>query len=386
MKRKISILGSTGSIGTQALEVIDHINDKFEVYGLAGGNNLELLKEQIRKYNPKKVSIKEEKFLKELKSEFSNVSFGYGDEGLDEIASDTQNDVVLISVSGINGLFPTLSAIKNNIDVALANKETLVAAGNIVMDRLSKSKSRLLPVDSEHSAIHQCICSEFKKSIHKLVLTASGGPFRDKTEEEMQNATIDETLSHPKWNMGSKITVDSATLMNKGLEVIEAHHMFNIDYDNIDVVIHPQSIIHSAVEYNDGSLIAQLGWPSMHIPIQYALTYPERIEGIKTRSFNLFEAAKLEFYKPDYNKFPCLKLAFQAGKLGGTYTTVLNAINEEAVYEYLKGNIKLTDIAKVVEIGLEKHSAPQKLVTINEIIDIDKISRLKTKEIIKSHC
>ncbi|MEI7474990.1 MAG: 1-deoxy-D-xylulose-5-phosphate reductoisomerase [bacterium] len=382
MKRKISILGSTGSIGTQALEVIDQLQDKFEIYALAGGNNVELLKEQIRKYKPQKVSIKEEKFLNELKTEFSSVKFNYGDDGLNEIASDTENNTVLIAVTGINGLFPTLSAIKNNIDVALANKETLVAAGSIVMEALSKSKSKLLPVDSEHSAIHQCLCSDFKNAVQRLVLTASGGPFRDKTREEMQNVTIEDTLAHPKWNMGSKITVDSATLMNKGLEVIEAHHMFNVDYDDIDVVIHPQSIIHSAVEYKDGSLIAQLGWPSMHIPIQYAISHPERINGIKTRSFNLFEAAKLEFFKPDYNKFPCLKLAFEAGRLGGTYTTVLNAVNEEAVYEYLKGTIKLTDIAKVVDISLELHVSAQSL-TIEEIIAIDKEARIKTQEIIK---
>lgn len=382
MKRKISILGSTGSIGTQALEVVDFLKDKIEIYALAGGNNINLLKEQIRKYKPKVVSIKEEKYLSELKIEFSNIKFLHGNQGLIEIASDKNNDLILIAVTGINGLHPTLAAIDNNIDIALANKETLVAAGQIVMSKLSKSESRLLPVDSEHSAILQCLDTNKINKPSRLILTASGGPFRNKTVNEIKNATVEDTLTHPKWDMGSKITVDSATLMNKGLEVIEAHYLFNIDYKNIDVVIHPQSIVHSAIEYIDGSLIAQLGWPSMHIPIQYAICYPERLEGIKTKSFNLFDADKLEFFKPDYEKFPCLNLAFEAGKLGGTYTTALNAINEEAVLSFLNRQIKLSDIASIVEKGLDLHKNRSN-ADIDEIIEIDKNSRIIANELIK---
>jgi len=356
MFKQISILGSTGSIGTQALEVVDSLPGLFKIYGLAAGTNIEVLKRQIKKYRPEVVSVKDEKIALELKKEIQNIEILCGRDGLTQIAGSLKNDLVLIAVSGITGLFPTLAAIDNKINIALANKETLVAAGNIVMSRAEKNGVSILPVDSEHSAIYQCLNNKKTGQIKKLIITGSGGPFRTKALSEMANASVQETLSHPKWSMGNKITVDSATLMNKGLEVIEAHWLFDTDYKNIDVVIHPQSIVHSAVEFVDGSIIAQMGIPSMHIPIQYALTYPDRHKGLETGSLSLTEAAKLDFEKPDLERFPCLKLAYDAGIEGGTCPVALNALNEEAVYAFLAGKIKLTEICSIVDKGLQAHT------------------------------
>lgn len=380
MKKKISILGSTGSIGKQALEVVDKMPGKFEIYALAAAHNVDSIKEQIKKYNPEVVCMSDEKAVCELKKEFSNLKVLHGNDGLVEIAQNTLNDIVLVCVTGLNGLYPTLAAINNGIDVALANKETLVAAGDIVMSRLKQSKSKLLPVDSEHSAIHQCI--KDIEQVKKLLITASGGPFRDKPIDFMRNATVAQTLNHPRWSMGSKITVDSATLMNKGLEVIEAHHLFGLDYENIDVVIHPQSIIHSAIEYNDGSIIAQMGLPSMHIPIQYALTYPERFEGIKTGSFDFTQISQLTFEKPDLKKFHCLELAYHSGKEGGTSPVVLNAANEEAVYAYLDEKIPLYRIGEIVEEILSKHTTI-KNPSLSDIIEVDAQTRDYVKNLLK---
>lgn len=374
-KKRISIIGSTGSIGTQALEVIEKIQNKFEILSLAGGDNINLLRKQIKQFQPKMVSVKSIDSKKELQKEFSNVKFTMGDEGLEEICSNVENDLILVAVSGKTGLRPTLKAIKNKINVALANKETLVMAGDVVMKKAKANDVNILPVDSEHSAIHQCVKNI--NDIKKLIITASGGPFRDKHINEIKCATVEETLAHPKWNMGKKITVDSATLMNKGLEVIEAHHLFGTSYDNIQVVIHPQSIIHSAVEYVDGSVIAQLGWPSMHIPIQYALTYPERIMGIKSESFSFIDAKRFDFEIPDLEKFPCLKLAYEAGKAGGSAPVCLNAANEEAVFAFLRGEIKLFRIAGIVEKMLLQHKIV-KNPSIDEIFEIDKEIRIKT--------
>ncbi len=325
MKKKISIIGSTGSIGTQALEVIERLPDKFELIALAAGSNKELLEAQAAKFKPRYTCL--------------------GEDELERIANDKENDIILVAVSGKIGLKPTLRAIENGIDIALANKETLVMAGEIVMDAARARGVNILPVDSEHSAIHQCGL----KDAEKLIITASGGPFLHSTREVMQNATAAEALAHPRWNMGKKITVDCATLMNKGLEVIEARHLFNIPYEKIDVIVHPQSIIHSAVAYKDGSVLAQLGLPSMHIPIQYALTYPERFEGIKSKSFSFADVARLDFEAPDMEQFPCLSLAIEAGKTGGSAPAILNAANEEAVFAFLEGKIKLGDIYTVTE-------------------------------------
>ena len=358
-KRKISIIGSTGSIGTQALEVIDKLRDKFEIIALAGGHNVELLNRQAEKFKPKYTCL--------------------GEEGLERICSDKDNDIILVACSGKIGLKPTLTAIKNGIDIALANKETLVMAGDIVMAEAKKYGVNIVPVDSEHCAIHQCIKNI--NQVDKLIITASGGPFLHKSVEEMKNSTVEEALAHPRWNMGKKITVDSATLMNKGLEVIEAHHLFGFDYDDIEVVVHPQSIVHSAIEYKDGSVIAQLGLPSMHIPIQYAITYPERYEGIKSKSFSFAEIARLDFEKPDFEKFPTVKLAYEMGKTGGTATVCMNAANEEAVFAFLDGKIKLYNIYEITKKMCDEHKVIQN-PSIDEIFETDKEIRIKSQEVI----
>lgn len=377
---KISILGSTGSIGRQAVEVIQKMPDFFEIVSIAGGSNVELLREQIKLLNPKNVSVKSEQDAIKLQKEFPKINVLFGDKGLIDIASDKTNERILVSVSGKAGLKPTLAAIDNHIDVALANKETLVMAGDIVMSRAKKEGVKILPVDSEHGAIHQCLSN--RNEVEKLIITASGGPFRNKSIDEMKNATVEETLHHPRWNMGKKITIDSATLMNKGLEVIEAHHLFDIPYEKIQVVVHPQSIVHSAVEYVDGSVIAQLGFPSMHIPIQYTLTYPHRFEGIETRSFDFIKAGRLDFDAPDLEKFPCLKLAFEAGKKGGTLPVVMNAANEEAVFAFLDKKISLWQIFEITKNMMENHDnilSP----SLEQIFDIDRITRESVKKLTK---
>lgn len=377
MKKKITIIGSTGSIGTQALEVIEKISDEFEIIGLAAGSNVDLLNKQIEKFHPKTVCIGKKAEIAD-----KSVKVLYGDEGLEELCSNKENDIILVAVSGKIGLRPTISAIKNGINIALANKETLVMAGDIVTKLAKEYNVKILPVDSEHSAIHQCI--KDISQVSKLIITASGGPFLHKTVEDMKNATVEQTLKHPRWNMGRKITVDSATLMNKGLEVIEAHHLFGFDYDDIEVVVHPQSIVHSAVEYADGSVIAQLGLPSMHIPIQYAITYPNRIEGIKSKSFSFAEIAHLDFEKPDFEKFPTVKLAYQAGKEGGSATICLNAANEEAVFAFLENKIKLFDIYAITEKMYNAHNIV-KNPSIDEIFAIDEEIRIKTRELINKY-
>ena len=369
---KISILGSTGSIGRQAIEVIQKMPGFFEVVSLTGGANLDVLRSQIKLVNPKNVCVKSEQDALALKKEFPRINVLHGDEGLVEIAGDKTNERILVSVSGKTGLKPTLAAIENNIDVALANKETLVMAGDIVMKRAKEKNVKILPVDSEHGAIHQCLSN--RDEVEKLIITASGGPFRNKTIDDIKNATVEETLHHPRWNMGKKITIDSATLMNKGLEVIEAHHLFNMPYEKIQVVVHPQSIVHSAVEYVDGSVIAQLGFPSMHIPIQYTLTYPHRFEGIETRSFDFVKAGRLDFDAPDLEKFPCLKLAFEAGKQGGTLPVVMNAANEEAVYLFLDKKISLWQIYEITKTMMDSHTNILN-PSLEQILETDMIIR-----------
>lgn len=375
-KRKISIIGSTGSIGRQALEVIEKLQDKFEIIALTGGANVELLREQALKFKPKYVCVGNSKGEK---LDIAGVKTLYGQEGLEEICSIKENDIILVSVSGKVGLRPTLTAIDNGIDIALANKETLVMAGDIVMPRAKEKGVNIIPVDSEHCAIHQCI--KDISQVDKLIITASGGPFLHKTIDDMKNATVAQALNHPRWSMGKKITVDSATLMNKGLEIIEAHHLFNMPYEKIDVVVHPQSIVHSAIEYVDGSVIAQLGLPSMHIPIQYAITYPERFEGIKSKSFSFADIARLDFEKPDFEKFPSVKMAYEAGEIGGSATVCMNAANEEAVFAFLEDKIKLYEIYQITSKMMEQHHLVKK-PSIDEIFEIDKEVRVKTRELI----
>ena len=377
-KRKISIIGSTGSIGRQALEVIEKLKDKFEIIALAGGNNIELLKKQAEKFKPKYIcSNAPSPLCGESLSD--GLKLLQGSEGLEQICSNNENDIILVACSGKVGLRPTLTAIKNGIDIALANKETLVMAGDIVMCEAKKYGVNIIPVDSEHCAIHQCIKNI--NQVDKLIITASGGPFLHKSIDDMKNATVEQALAHPRWNMGKKITVDSATLMNKGLEIIEAHHLFGFDYDNIEVIVHPQSIVHSAIEYVDGSVIAQLGLPSMHIPIQYAITYPERFDGIKSKSFSFAEIARLDFEKPDYDKFPTVKLAYEMGRLGGTATVCMNAANEEAVFAFLAGKIKLYNIYEITKKMCDEHKVIEN-PSIDEIFTVDENIRNKTKEYI----
>ena len=388
-KRKISIIGSTGSIGTQALEVIEKLQDKFEIIALAGGKNIELLRQQAEKFKPKFVCHNSPLPLEgdgknstqgmSVRNSDEGYKILYGAEGLEEICSNKENDIILVACSGKIGLKPTLKAIENGIDIALANKETLVMAGDIVMEAAKKHGVKIIPVDSEHCAIHQCI--KDINQVDKLIITASGGPFLHKSIDEIKNATVKEALAHPRWHMGKKITVDSATLMNKGLEIIEAHHLFGFDYDDIEVVVHPQSIVHSAIEYKDGSVIAQLGLPSMHIPIQYAITYPERYEGIKSKSFSFAEIARLDFEAPDFEKFPTVKLAYKAGKLGGTATACLNAANEEAVFAFLDGKINLYQIYEITKKIFDEHKVI-KNPTIDEIFAVDFETREKTKKLI----
>ena len=376
MKKKIAILGSTGSIGTQTLEVISDHDDKFRVELLSANKNYELLIQQAKKYKPKAIifgDITHKKILNEnLKSESIDIFFG--DDALNNFNQFCNPDLVVTALVGKSGLIPTINAIENNIDVALANKETLVVAGDIIMKLLEKNNVKIYPVDSEHSAIFQCLTGEDYNAIEKIILTASGGPFRNKKINEFKNITKKEALNHPNWEMGDKITIDSSTLMNKGLEVIEAKFLFNIDIDMIEVVIHPQSIIHSMVEFIDGSIKAQMGEPDMKLPIQYALGFPRRLENNYDR-FNFFKNNKLTFEKPCLDTFQNLKLAFDAGKSGGNSPCILNASNEIVVEAFLQEKISYLDMTKIIKESLNKISyiaSPN----LEQLIETD----LKTRE------
>lgn len=353
--KKISIIGSTGSIGTQTLEVCDNLQN-VQVMGLSANNNVKLAEEQIRKYNPKLFAMVNEDAAKALKVAVSDTDTKVisGTDCMSEISTMPEIDTVVTSVVGIAGLVPTMNAIKSGVNIALANKETLVTAGSIVMKAAEDNNVSILPVDSEHSAIFQCIGNHPQSEINRLIITASGGSFYGKKAEELENVSVKEALNHPNWSMGQKITIDSATLMNKGLEVIEAHWLYGIDYDNIDVVVHRESIVHSLVEFKDMSVLAQLGLPDMKLPIHYALCYPKRVPS-NVKPLNLWEVGNLTFAKPDYETFRCLSLAIKAGREGGTMPTVLNGANEVAVELFLKGKIKFNDIARIVEKAMENH-------------------------------
>jgi len=355
--KKIAILGSTGSIGTQALEVISHLKDNFKVELLSAYSNFELLCEQAKKFKPKTIIFGDQnksKILeKNLKQEKVNIR--YGEDALNSFFKYCEADIVLTAVVGKSGLIPTINAINNNIDIALANKETLVIAGDIIKKLCENNKVNIYPVDSEHSAIYQCLLGEKQKNIDKIILTASGGPFRGKSISDLKYITKEDALNHPNWDMGNKISIDSSTLMNKGLEVIEAKYLFNIDFDSIEVVIHPQSIIHSMVEFKDGSIKAQLGDPDMKLPIQFALGYPDRIRN-NFKRFNFLKNNNLTFERPCLKTFNNLKLAFQAGKKGGNSPCILNASNEVVVEAFLKDKIAYLDMTKLIEESLNKIS------------------------------
>ena len=354
--KKIAILGSTGSIGTQTLDVIRAHSDELEVVALAAGSNKERLKEQIREFHPELVSLSDEKKAQELKEELAGeaVEVVCGMDGLIEVAGIDSADVVVTAVVGMMGILPTMEAIRQGKDIALANKETLVTAGHLIIPMAREYGVSILPVDSEHSAIFQCLQGEPKKALDKILLTASGGPFRGKSAEFLETVTLEDALNHPNWSMGPKITIDSSTMVNKGLEVMEAKWLFGVDYSQIEVVIQPQSIIHSMVQYIDGAVIAQLGTPDMRVPIEYALFYPER-RSLPGNRLDFSKLSQITFEKPDYKVFRGLSLAIEAGKTGGTMPTVFNAANERAVAKFLKGEIKYTDIVRSIEKCMDAH-------------------------------
>lgn len=354
--KKIAILGSTGSIGTQTLDVIRAHSDELEVVALAVGSNKERLKEQIREFHPELVSLSDEKKAQELKEELAGeaVEVVCGMDGLIEVAGIDSADVVVTAVVGMMGILPTMEAIRKGKDIALANKETLVTAGHLIIPMAREYGVSILPVDSEHSAIFQCLQGEPKKALDKILLTASGGPFRGKSAEFLETVTLEDALNHPNWSMGPKITIDSSTMVNKGLEVMEAKWLFGVDYSQIEVVIQPQSIIHSMVQYIDGAVIAQLGTPDMRVPIEYALFYPER-RSLPGDRLDFSKLSQITFEKPDYKVFRGLSLAIEAGKTGGTMPTVFNAANERAVAKFLKGEIKYTDIVRSIEKCMDAH-------------------------------
>ena len=367
MKKRIAILGSTGSIGRQTLDVVSAFFSEFEVTGLATKGYLDIFKKQIKKFSPKHVSICEEDYDYFPFLEYKTKVYRGGD-GLIKLATDPRTDVVVMSIVGTAGLPATIEAIKCGKTIALASKEVLVAAGDIVMPLTKKHNAQILPLDSEHSAIFQSLQGQ-KNEIKRLILTASGGPFRKYSKKQLSKVTAKQALKHPTWNMGQKITIDSSTLMNKGLEVIEAHHLFGVPYEKIEVVVHPQSIIHSMVEFVDGSIIAQLGVPDMRTPIQYALTYPDRKPN-KHGNVDFIKLGAMTFEAPDMEKFPCLALAYKAGKTGGTLPAVLSAANDTAVELFLNGRIKYNDIPKIVASAMKKHKLI-KHPTLEQILEAE---------------
>lgn len=354
--RKIVLLGSTGSIGTQTLDVVRNNSKELEVVGLAANTRVAEVEKQVREFKPKYVCMYDEKAAKDLKDRLSDLgTIVYsGMEGLLEIVSVPEADTVLTAVVGMIGIQPTIRAIESGKDIALANKETLVCAGHIIMPLAAEKKVKILPVDSEHSAIFQSLNGEPKDKVEKILLTASGGPFRGKKVSDLVNMTAADALKHPNWDMGPKVTIDSSSLVNKGLEVMEARWLFDVSLDNIQVVIHPQSIIHSAVQYVDGAVIAQLGVPDMKLPIQYALFYPDR-RPMAEKRLDLFELGSLTFEKPDTDTFKGLSLAFDAARAGGSMPTVFNAANEMAVRSFLKGEIKYLQIYDMIERAMNNH-------------------------------
>ena len=368
--RKISILGSTGSIGTQTLEVVD-ILENIRVMAITGNSNIRLLEEQARKYQPELVAVMDEKNAEDLKNRLSdmNIRVVSGMDGLVEAATYEGVDTVVTSVVGNVGLKPTFEAIRAGKNIALANKETLVSAGQLVMDLAKKHDIKIYPVDSEHSAIFQSLQGNEGNKIERILLTASGGPFRGKKREELLEVTAADALKHPNWSMGTKITIDSATLMNKGLEVMEAKWLFGVDVDQIEVLVHPQSIVHSAVEYEDGAIVAQLGEPDMRVPIQYALTYPKRVKNPFPR-VDFTQRNNLTFDKPDMETFKCLSLAYRALKTGGTLPAVLNGANEIAVARFLKGDIGFLQIPELIEQTMDAYTVKYEY-TLEDLLEAD---------------
>lgn len=368
--KKIAILGSTGSIGTQTLDVVRN-NKDLEVVALVAGSNIDLMEKQIAEFHPRMVSIWEEDKALELKRKLkdSKVEILCGMEGMTACATDSEVEIVVAAVVGMIGIIPTIAAIKAGKDIALANKETLVTAGHIIMPLVKECGVHLLPVDSEHSAIFQSLQGEGRNVIRKILLTASGGPFRGKRKEQLRDIQVEDALKHPNWAMGRKITIDSSTMVNKGLEVMEAKWLFDVNIDNIQVVVQPQSVIHSMVEYEDGAVIAQLGTPDMRLPIQYALYYPER-RPLPGDRLDFTKLGRLDFMEPDMDTFSGLKLAYEVGRKGGSMPTVYNAANERAVAKFLNHEIGYLDIIEVIDYALSKHQWIEH-PTIEEILEIE---------------
>jgi 1-deoxy-D-xylulose-5-phosphate reductoisomerase len=381
--KRIAILGSTGSIGRSALQVIEQFPNRFQVVALAAGRNVDLLIEQIQRFRPKVAAVLDQELANDLASRLPadiGVEVFAGSQGYQNIANCTDADMVLSSMVGAAGLIPTLSAIRAGKDVALANKETLVMAGALVMEEVRRYQIRLLPVDSEHNAIFQALEGHRREDLKRILLTASGGPFLNLPKEQLESVTPAQALNHPNWEMGAKITIDSATMMNKGLEVIEAKWLFDLAVEKIDVHIHPQSIVHSMVEYVDGSVIAQLGMPDMRVPIAYALAYPERLK-LDLPTLDLFSVQTLTFQEPDLGRYPCLDLAFNACKAGGTMPAVLNASNEVAVQAFLDKRIPFLAIARLVDKVMQEHElAPAK--ELEAILAADTWARRRAEAII----
>lgn len=381
--KKISILGSTGSIGTQTLEIVRDNND-LQVEALVAKSNIELLEEQVREFKPKLVCVYDDEKAKVLKDNIKdlNIEVVSGMDGMIECATIESAEIVVTAVVGMIGILPTIEAIKSGKYIALANKETLVTAGHIIIPLAKENNVKIYPVDSEHSAIFQSINGEDKKEIKKIILTASGGPFRGKKIEDLQDIRPEDALKHPNWSMGRKITIDSATMVNKGLEVIEAKWLFDVDFDKIQVVVHPQSIIHSMVEYVDGAVMAQLGMPDMKLPIQYALFYPNR-RVMNNNKLDFYKLGSISFEEPDMETFRGLKLAYEVGRTGGSLPTVYNAANEKAVELFLNNKIKFLDIYKIIEKCVDKHSVINN-PSIEEILEVERKTYDYIKELLSN--
>lgn len=367
--KKIAILGSTGSIGRNALNVVRHLNTRFRVVALAARENIDLLEQQAGEFQPLLIAVFQPEKARELQKRLPGQVILSGMEGLRAVAACQEADLVISAIAGTLGLQPTIEAILAGKDVGLANKEALVSGGELVMRLVREKKIQLLPIDSEHSAIFQCLNGEKKSAVNRIILTSSGGPFRNWTQEQLENITVDQALNHPTWKMGPKVTIDSSTLMNKGLEVIEARWLFNMEVDKIDVIIHPQSIVHSLVEFNDFSMLAQMGLPSMIVPIQYAMTYPDRYPGL-LEPFDFIKHGKLEFFKPDLGKFRCLALAYEAIQRGGSLPCYMNAANEVLVERFLAGEISWKEIGNQLERLMSQHQV-QSVDTLEDILAID---------------
>lgn len=379
-QKKIILLGSTGSIGTSTLNCVRRFVDKFKITALAAGSNIQKFIAQVEEFKPSAVYIANPEASKVLKQKFgSSVQIFEGDRGLEELVGSADCDIVVNALVGAVGLRSTILALKRNKRVALANKESLVVGGDLIQSLLDSGNGELLPVDSEHSAIFQCLNGEKKSAIESIILTASGGPFRNLSADRFSSITLEQALNHPTWSMGKKITIDSATLMNKGFEVIEAHHLFKLPYSKLRVWVHPQSIIHSLVEFLDGAVIAQLGLPDMELPIQYALSYPERFP-MNGKRLSLPDIADLQFMNPDFDKFPCLQLCFEAGEIGGTAPAVVNAANEVAVQAFLERKISFTKISEIVEYALRNHSSvPASSIEVIETADSETRKTIRSK-------